>query len=134
MTQLLVALQNAKPIDDALREVYGYDTEGLEDDWRQAIGAAPRPVSALATSQPTPTFVPTYVPVSGAPLAVTPTPYAVPTSSYTVVDTPPKGPPLGLTLALACVCLVILLIFGVVILGLVVRTQNQKVMKGGRDA
>ncbi|MCE9644385.1 MAG: hypothetical protein K8S20_00175 [Chloroflexi bacterium] len=134
MTQLLVALQNAKPIDDALREVYGYDTEGLEDDWRQAIGAAPRPVSALATSQPTPTFVPTYVPVSGAPLAVTPTPYAVPTSSYTGVDTPPKGPPLGLTLALACVCLVILLIFGVVILGLVVRTQNQKVMKGGRDA
>ncbi len=67
MTQLLVALQDAKPIDDALLEVYGFDTDGLEDSWRQAIGAAPRAVSAQPTSQPTPTFVPTYVPISGAP-------------------------------------------------------------------
>ncbi len=134
MNQLLLALQDAKPIDDALHEVYGYETEGLEDDWRQAIGAAPRVVSAQATSQPTPTFVPTYVPVSGAPLAVTPTPYAVPTSSFIGSDSKPKGPPIGLTIALACICLVILLIFGVLILGLVVRTQNQKAYKGGKDA
>lgn len=134
MTQLMVALQDAKPIDVALSEVYGYETEGLEDDWRQAIGAAPRVVSAQATSQPTPTFVPTYVPVSGAPLAVTPTPYAVPTSSFTGADNQPKGPPIGLTIALVCICLVILLIFGVVILGVIVRTQNYKNQKGGPDA
>ncbi len=130
MTQLLVALQDAKPIDDALLEVYGYETEGLEDDWRQAIGAAPRAVSAQATSQPTPTFVPTYVPVSGVPLAMTPTPYAIPTSSFEGSENTPKGPPLGLTLALVCICLFILLVLGVLILGLVVRSQNQK---GGRD-
>ncbi len=130
MTQLLGALQDAKPIDDALHEVYGYETEGLEDDWRQAINAAPRAVSAQVTSQPTPTFVPTYAPVSGAPLAVTPTPNVIPTSSFEGSDNIPKGPPLALTIALVCICLVILLIFGVLILGLVVRTQNQK---GGND-
>jgi hypothetical protein len=131
MTQLLNALQDAKPIDDALLEVYGYETEGLEDDWRQAIGAAPRAVSAQPTSQPTPTFVPTYVPISGAPLAVTPTPYAVPTSSFEGSENIPGGPPIWLTIALVCICLAILLIFGVVILGIVVRTQNQKSKNGG---
>lgn len=134
MTQLLVALQDAKPIDDALREVYGYETEGLEDDWREAIGAAPRAVFAQATAQPTPTFVPTYVPISAAPLAVTPTPYAVPTSSFTGSENVPKGPPIWLTIALVCICIVILLIFGVLILGFVVRTQNQKSQKGGDHA
>ena len=134
MTQLLVALQDAKPIDDALDEVYGYETEGLEDDWRDAIGAAPRAVSAQATSQPTPTFVPTYVPISGAPLAVTPTPYAVPTSSFTGSDNASNGPPIWLSIALVCICLVILLIFGVLILGFVVRAQNQNSQKGGDHA
>jgi len=114
MSQLLVAIKEAKPIDDALREVYGYDTEGLEDDWRKAIGAAPRAVSAQATVQPTPTFVPTYVPISGAPLAVTPTPYAIPTSSFVNSNNAPKGPPIGLTFALVCICGVLLLIFGTV--------------------
>jgi len=134
MTQLLVALQDAKPIDTALFEVYGYETEGLEDDWRQAIGAAPRAVSAQATSQPAPTFVPTYIPISGAPLAVTPTLYAVPTSSFTGSDNAPKGPPIWLTITLVCTCLVILIILGVAILGLVVRSQNQKSQKGGNHA
>jgi hypothetical protein len=134
MNQLLLALQDAKPIDESLHEVYGYETEGLEDDWRQAIGAAPRAVSAQATSQPTPTLIPTYVPVSGAPLAVTPTPYAVPTSSFIGSEAKPKGPPIGLTIALVCICLAILILFGVVILGLVVRNQNQKSQKRGNDA
>ena len=129
LTELLIALRDAKPIDDALLEVYGFDTDGLEDAWRESIGAAPRTASAQATSQPTPTFVPTYVPVSGAPLGVTPTPYAVPTSSFTGTESAPKGPPIGLTLALICICLVILLIFGVLALGLIVRAQNQKAGK-----
>ena len=130
MTQLLVALQDAKPIDDALLEVYGYETEGLEDDWRQAIGAAPRAVSAQPTSQPTPTFVPTYVPVSGAPLAVTPTSYAVPTSSFTGSENAPKGPPLSLTIVLACFCFLFLLIIGIFVLGFIVRAPNRK---GGKN-
>jgi hypothetical protein len=121
MTQLLSSLQDARPIDDALREVYGFDTDGLEDAWRESVGAAPRAVSALSTIQPTPTHVPTFVPVSGAPLAVSPTPFAVPTSSFVEPSSPSNRPPLTLTIILACVCLLILLIIGVFVLGFVVR-------------
>jgi hypothetical protein len=130
ITQLLSALRDAKPIDDALIEVYGFDTDGLEDAWRQSVGAAPRAVSAQPTSLPTPTFVPTYVPVSGAPLAVTPTPYAVPTSSFTNIAPATSSPPfIALTIGLICCCLGILLIFGMVVLGLIVRAKNQKAGK-----
>jgi hypothetical protein len=130
LTQLLAALRDAKPIDDALLNVYGFDTDGLEDAWRQSVGAAPRAVSAQPTSQPTPTFVPTYVPISGIPLAVTPTPYAIPTSSFSNAESATSQTPfIVLTIALVCICLVILLIFGVVVLGLVVRSQNQKAGK-----
>jgi hypothetical protein len=130
LTELLIALRDAKPIDDALLEVYGFDTDGLEDAWRQSVGAAPRAVSAQPTSQPTPTFVPTYVPVSGSPLAVTPTPYAVPTSSFTNAEPATSSTPfIALTIALVCICLVMIIIVGMVILGLVVRAQNQKAGK-----
>jgi len=131
ITELLSALRDAKPIDDALVEVYGFDTDGLEDLWRESVGAAPRTASAQATSQPTPTFVPTYVPVSGAPLAMTPTPYAIPTSSFTESGDAPKGPPIALTIALICFCGMILLVFGVLALGLIVRSQNHKAGKNG---
>jgi hypothetical protein len=130
LTELLIALRDAKPVDDALLEVYGFDTDGLEDAWRQSVGAAPRTVSAQPTAMPAPTFVPTYVPVSGAPLAMTPTPYAIPTSSFTNAEPATSQTPfIILTIALVCICLVILLIFGVVVLGLIVRSQNQKAGK-----
>ena len=129
LTQLLTALRDAKPIDDALLEVYGFDTEGLEGAWRQSVGAAPRAVSAQPTSIPAPTFVPTYVPVSGVPLAVTPTPYVIPTSSFSNQAPASSGPFIALTIALVVICLVILLIFGVLILGVIVRGQNQKAGK-----
>jgi hypothetical protein len=130
LTQLLSALRDAKPIDDALLEVYGFDTDGLEDAWRQSVGAAPRAVSAQPTSQPAPTFVPTYMPVSGVPLAVTPTPYTIPTSSFSNAEPiRSNGPFIALTVVLVCICLVILLIVGVVVLGIIVRSQNQKAGK-----
>jgi len=134
MTQLLSALRDAKPIDAALTEVYGFDTDGLEDAWRKSVNAQPRNVSAQPTIQPTPTQVPTYVPVSGAPLAVTPTPYVIPTSS---LDRPTPTPsansnPLAnssfitLSVVLACICLIILLVIGIFALGLMVRNKNAK--------
>jgi hypothetical protein len=77
---------------------------------------------------PTPTFVPTYVPVAGIPLAVTPTPYAVPTSSFDGSNAPTAEEDntgfIILTIALVCVCLLFLLILGVVILTFVVRSQK----------
>jgi hypothetical protein len=132
MIQLLSALRDAKTIDDALRETYGFDTDGLEDAWRQSVGATPRVAVAQPTAQPTPTFVPTYVPVSGAPLAVTPTPYAVPTSSFNNSNPITSQPEfIGLTVVLICFCLVFLLVIGVVVLMFVVRSQNQKAGKNG---
>ncbi len=134
MTDLLIAMRDAKPIDTALVETYGFDTDGLDSAWRESVGAAPITASAQATAQPAATFVPTYMPVSGAPLAITPTPYAVPTSSFdNPVNTPAKnsGPPLSLTIALACFCLVFLILIGVIVLGVMVRSSNAKKTKGG---
>lgn len=131
MTLLLTTLQDGKAIDDALLDVYGFDVEGLEDEWRKAIGAAPRTVSAQPTAQPTPTHVPTIVPVSGAPLAVTATPFAIPTSSFEESPSPTQpasrtAPPLWMTLSLVGGCCLILLVVGVVALGIFVRSQNRK--------
>lgn len=135
MTQLLIALRDAKPIDTALIEVYGFDTDGLEDAWRKSVGAEPRTV-AQATAQPTPTYVPTYIPISGVPLAVTPTPYTIPTSSFEENQTtqPQRtAPPLSLTIILLCLCLIFLLMIAIVILGFVVRSGNNKKDKTGGE-
>ena len=132
MTDLLTALRDAKPIDDALLEVYGFDTDGLDSAWRQSVGAAPLLV-AQATAQPTPTFVPTFIPIAGIPQAVTATPGVIPTSSSAETNNPTGGyvsTPMLVSIGLACVCFVFALIIGVVILGVVLRRGNAK---GGRD-
>lgn len=121
MNQLLLSMSDAMPIDEALLQTYGFDTDGLEDAWRKSVGARPREVSAQPTAQPTPTYVPTYVPVSGAPLAVTPTPFVIPAS------TPRSRPPMLLTLGLFCACLLFLLIIGVAVLGFFLRKPAAKV-------
>lgn len=136
MTELLTYLRDGSTIDDALLTTYGFDVEGLDNAWRKSIGASQRPASALATAQPTPTYVPTIVPISGAPLANqinTPTP--IPTSSFeeqTTDESPVRGrPPLALTLALLGFCCIFILIIGVIALGIFVRHENRK---GGNNA
>lgn len=130
MNTLLTALRDGATVDEALTQTYGFNIEGLEAAWREAIGAQPQAVSAQPTTQPTPTYIPTIVPISGAPVAAqlsTPTP--IPTSSFNdgpTGPTTPSGPPLSLTITLLCFCLLFLLIIGVVILGFVVRSQNRK--------
>jgi hypothetical protein len=136
MTSLLATMRDGAAIDDALTQVYGFDVDGLDVAWRKAIGAAPGTVSAQPTAQPTPTFVPTIVPISGAPLAVTPTPYAVPTSSFSDGSTPSSptvssGPPIMLTLLLLGVCCILVILFGLIILGIVVSNKNRKGGKNG---
>lgn len=129
MTALLLALRDGMTIDDALLQTYGFDIEGLEDAWRQAIGAQPQPAPAQPTAEPTLTFVPTIVPISGAPVALQATPTAIPTSTISEQPTevPPAGrPPLSLTLVLLGVCCVMLLLVGVMILGIVVTRQNRE--------
>jgi hypothetical protein len=129
MTSLLVALRDGLTIDEALVKTYGFDVDGLEDEWRASIGARSHSVSTQPTAQVTPTFVPTIVPVGAAPsldqITVTP----VPTSSFgdQPTETPGlSGPPLALTLILLGMCCIFLVLIGVIVLGFVVRNQNRK--------
>jgi len=132
MTDLLSALRDGLTLDQALQQTYGFDIDGLEDAWRQAIGAQPRTESAQPTAQPSPTFVPTIVPISGAPLALQTTPTILPTSSPNqqptqgVDTTTPGRPPLWLTLTLLGFCCIFLILIGVIVLGFVVRSQNSR--------
>jgi len=126
MNALLIALRDGTTVDDALLTVYGFDIDGLDNAWREAVGAAPQTASAQPTTQPPPTFVPTYVPFAGAPLVVTPTPHAIPTSSSAEPQTQPNGPPFTLTLMLAAVCCVLVLLIGVLALGAYLASQKRK--------
>lgn len=135
MTALLIALRDGATVDDALTQTYGFNIEGLEDEWRQAIGAQPQISSAQPTAQPTPTYVPTIVPISGAPLANQISPTLIPTSSFDgqpTETTSPRGtPPIALTLIVLGFCCIFFLIIGVVVFGLYIRAQNMKAGKHG---
>jgi hypothetical protein len=135
MTALLTALRDGATVDDALSQTYGFNIEGLETEWRQAIGASVGTVSAQPTAQPTPTYVPTIVPISGAPLVSEIVPTLIPTSSFEnqPTSTPAERgkPPIALTLALLGFCCIFLLILGVIVLGFIVRAQNMKAGKNG---
>jgi hypothetical protein len=130
MTNLLESLRDGLTIDEALMQTYGFDVEGLEGAWRDAIGAPPSAVSGQPITQPTPTLIPTIVPVGGqvsSALQITSTP--VPTSSFAgePTQTPVRtGPPLALTMILLGMCCAFLILIGVVVLGFVVRRQNRQ--------
>jgi hypothetical protein len=87
MQELILTLAAGEGYDAALEQVYGFNIDGLEVAWREAIGASPRAIP------PTPTAiaaaaVPTYVPL-GAPRAV-PTP---PEAAATVAPAQPAPEP-----------------------------------------
>jgi hypothetical protein len=135
MTALLTGLRDGLTIDEALQQIYGFSMDGLEEAWRGAIGAPSRPVSPESTVQPTPTLVPTIIPVSGAALSVQSTASTVPTSSFTTptAGTPVQNrPPLSLTLILLGLCCFFVLFFGMFVLGFIVRRQNIKEQKNGQ--
>jgi hypothetical protein len=137
MTSLLVALRDGLTIDEALQQTYGFSVDSLEDAWRGAIGAQSRSTPsggapAQPTARPTPTFVPTIVPVSGLPLAIRATPSPIPTSSFATPtsETPVQGgPPLSLTLILLALCCFFILFIGMFVVGFMVRNQNLKEQK-----
>jgi hypothetical protein len=134
MTALLTTLRNGNSVDEALTRVYGFDIEGLEDAWRQAIGAAERSASAEPTAQPRPTFVPTIIPVFGAQPGTAATPFVVPTSSFagsTPTASPSRsGPPLALTLALLGSCCIFGILACVIVLAVVLGRQRAQ---GGKN-
>ena len=70
MSELLATLGTAIGIDDALGAVYGFGIRGLEDKWRESIGADP------------------YIEPTPGP---TPTPSADPTPTYRLLTQPPES-------------------------------------------
>ena len=50
MLQLLGEFKQGKSYDDALLEVYGFDTDGLEDAWRASLGLKPLAATAALVS------------------------------------------------------------------------------------
>ncbi len=133
MTALLIDLRDGATTDEALSQAYGFNIDGLETQWRKAISAQPNTVSTQPTAQPTPTYVPTIIPISGAPLAsqinVTPIPTSSSNGQPTPESTTNSGPPLSLTLLLLGLCCGFLLLIGVFVLGFIVRRPNQKAGK-----
>ncbi|MGB8213969.1 MAG: peptidase MA family metallohydrolase [Anaerolineales bacterium] len=134
MIALLLDLRDGQTMDQALQAVYGFDTDGLENTWRLAIGAKTHAGSANPTPLSTPTEVPTFVPVGAAPLAaaLASTPVAAtPAASPTTTALPPAqqtGLNLGTFTTLlkyALACLVIAMLLAGLVIFLIVRGQNR---------
>ena len=70
MPQLLATLGTGIGIDASLRNVYGFELDGLENRWRESIGADP------------------YIEPTPGP---TPTPNAEPTPGYKLLTLPPES-------------------------------------------
>ena len=133
VTALLIALRDGSTVDEALTNVYGFNIEGLEDAWRASIGARARPVEPNPTAVPTPTYVPTIVPVSGAPLAITPTPFDFPTPRPTTqfptsspANRSNSGPQVLPAVMLIYICCALGLVAVLLVIGVFVVTQNRK--------
>ena len=131
MTSLLSAFRDGATTDEALMQTYGFNIDGLEDQWRTAVRAQPRADSAQPTVIPSPTFVPTIVPISGGPVPAQATVTPVPTSTINEQSTPVTsptrtGPPLALSLILLAICCAMLLVIGVFVLAIIVSRQNAK--------
>jgi hypothetical protein len=139
MTELLINLRDGATTDEALQKVYGFDIDGLEVKWREAIGAKPRAAASAPTAQPTPTFVPTIVPFNGSQPPVTSTPLAVPTSSFDGSNNPtpiapnseipalPDAPQwiwAATIILLLCCCMVVILLIGAIVF-FVTRKRSQ---------
>jgi hypothetical protein len=91
MIALLQTLRDSATVDAGLQQIYGFDIEGFEDEWRAAIGAAPRTADTRPTPTTNPTQIPTLIPVSGVPIQVTIA--AIPTIEPTPELTPTVLPP-----------------------------------------
>jgi hypothetical protein len=123
MLDLLDHLQQGFRADHALEQVYGFDTEGLEIEWRQAVGAAPHPELAhknLATPTPYPTFVPYGAP----PLAATATPQPIPPPAAFAPD-PDAAATAVYAVLCVLLCLTALVVAGCVFAVVMIRRRRR---------
>ncbi len=89
MAELLATFKKGAGFDDALKKVYGFDQDELDNRWRQSLGVPPRAPSAELTVTPKP--APTIQALQPG-LPVTPT--VQPTPAARVPVAPPPAPAL----------------------------------------
>ena len=101
MTELMGLLKSGEPMDDALQAAYGVNRIGLENQWRDAIGAPRLEVDVRERARPTPIPRPTISAYSlsdlirgsqatPTPMAEhTPEPAATPTAAVIAEAAPP---------------------------------------------
>ena len=131
MLSLLKTLRDGATVDEALQANYGFDIDGFEDAWRASINAKPR---STANTKPTatsiPTMVPTFAPVSSAPIGPTmaptrdrPTPMPVTVAQAPARTDQPAAPvtaPTTNTPPVDSSLVIIAVAGGVLLLGLIV--------------
>lgn len=136
LLDLLAATQAGSGPDSALRQVYGFDTDGFERAWREWIGAPALPMSS-ARAEPTLTVMPTYQPLAGAPLAITSTPAPTQTPRFGVTSRAPfkawyYTTLAGAILGLCRIALVPLALLAVLLI-LILALRRKRARSGGRD-
>jgi len=93
LTQLLATMQSGSPIDAALGQVYGLDTDGLDSAWRVSHGAPALPTLAPAAATAAQnTAVPTLALWTAVPATALATATAAATATDAVTATPPASP------------------------------------------
>ncbi len=91
MTELMRLLKSGEQMDDALRATYGVDRLGLENQWREAIGAPLLEIDVRERARPTPIPRPTVSAyslsdlISGSQATPTPEPADAPAPTPTAV-------------------------------------------------
>ena len=106
MTELMAALKSGTAMDDALGEVYGVDRLGLENQWRNWLGAPEYVPDVRERAQPTAIARREFLPYSLTPQAQSATvagvesaPTPAPTATATPVPSPTPEPVLASSLA-----------------------------------
>lgn len=69
---MLTNLKNGDTMDEALQGAFGVNLDGLESAWRVSLGLPPTVANGNPTAAPTPTMVPTIVPIGAVPVAQPP--------------------------------------------------------------
>jgi hypothetical protein len=146
MINLLKDLRDGTAMDTALRNSYGFDTDGLDAAWRKSINLPAKGGEGQATPVSTPTIVPTFVPIGAVPVAQvgasTPHPTEIqPAATQTPVQgqgpapTPiPTDPPRGIfmpgniatILEIGGACLVIVLLLVGLPVFFALRRKNRR--------
>ncbi|MCB0030132.1 MAG: hypothetical protein KDE28_19600, partial [Anaerolineales bacterium] len=94
---LLEAMRDGADIDDALQQVYGLDTDGLDGAWRESLGYQPlptrQPTPDPAQATPVPTIAPFTLDLPAATATTSPTNTASPPTVTSTISPSPTASP-----------------------------------------